>query len=517
MAVIKENAAINPNVTINVFSHITDRSIYFAHVACSDLLIMPSLKEGFGLVAWEAIGLGIPVIISESSGVYELLRNKNLAHLTTTIKLTGNDDHDDSVLIAAIHHVFDSYPDIMSKAVELNAALKSYTWERSAADFINLLPVDGSVGVFLDGDGDQQIKVNEKPKSRGEHLGRSIPIGKEPHAYSFPRFEDLLKINHKNQEARKAIISTSEGTDFSKGQKIKFEFWKTLTPAVNYFLVLFPNITITQTINRAIELLVEKKLFTNEITILRRDKGDGNIHKIFQENKYRTKVTEHTFKEYVWKYCVDDHVRVTSAVKEVNNYIDQALVIHDDIEQKQVKSAKNFFKEELLEKVSPAAHVIIAPGGMGKTSLCLSIAAGIIANQPSQSSPILILSENLRAHFLEVGLSHVRIESLYDLYEIYCKSEYGASTLDKLTFELSVLCGNIVLIVDGLDELASLLQERFDLLSFLASIKTLHSQLGTTQIVLTTRDSKLISQTQLSEFGMAHYELLGFDEGDWTT
>ncbi|WP_460062075.1 NACHT domain-containing protein [Pseudomonas sp. H2_H09] len=514
LEIIKEKTSINPNVAINAFTHISDRSSYFSHIASSDLIVMPSLKEGFGLVAWETIGLEIPVIISESSGVYELLRNKNLLHLSTTVKITGNDENDRATLTDAIRDVFKNYQNKSDQARELHTTLSTYTWERCAADFIGFLPPTENSDATEHESDDIQAKTLEKTKNRTDLLTKSIPIGKD---YSFPRFEDLLKINHKNRDAREAIISTAEGTDFSKGQKIKFEFWKTSSPAINYFLVLFPSITIAQTVTRAVEILSKKKIFAREITILRRDKGDGQIYKIFQENNYNSKIKEYTFKEYVWQYCVDEHIKTTNPIKEISNYIDQTLVTYEESKPILNNSARNFFKEKLLEKNSPVAHVIIAPGGMGKTSLCLSIASGIIANQPSQSSPILIQSENLRAHFLEVGFSHIKIESLYDLYEVYSKSEYGSSTLDKLTFELSVLCGNIVLIIDGLDELASLLQEKFDLLSFLASIKTLHNQLGTSQVVLTTRDSKLITQTQLSELGMARYELLGFNEDDWAT
>lgn len=41
----------------------------------SDLFVMPSISEPFGLVALEAIGYGIPVLISKQSGVSEVIRN----------------------------------------------------------------------------------------------------------------------------------------------------------------------------------------------------------------------------------------------------------------------------------------------------------------------------------------------------------------------------------------------------------------------------------------------------------
>jgi len=35
--------------------------------------MMPSWHEGFGLVAWEAIAAGIPLILGKNSGVYRYL------------------------------------------------------------------------------------------------------------------------------------------------------------------------------------------------------------------------------------------------------------------------------------------------------------------------------------------------------------------------------------------------------------------------------------------------------------
>ena len=33
---------------------------------------------------------------------------------------------------------------------------------------------------------------------------------------------------------------------------------------------------------------------------------------------------------------------------------------------------------------------------------------------------------------------------------------------DQKTFELSILCGNLIIIIDGLDEFVSIFQEQFD-------------------------------------------------------
>jgi glycosyltransferase involved in cell wall biosynthesis len=40
----------------------------------ASMLLMPSRSEGFGLIATESIAAGVPVLVSEHSGVAELLR-----------------------------------------------------------------------------------------------------------------------------------------------------------------------------------------------------------------------------------------------------------------------------------------------------------------------------------------------------------------------------------------------------------------------------------------------------------
>lgn len=51
----------------------TSRDELFSDLAGSTVALMPSWHEGFGLVAWEAIGAGVPIIVSKKSGVFRLI------------------------------------------------------------------------------------------------------------------------------------------------------------------------------------------------------------------------------------------------------------------------------------------------------------------------------------------------------------------------------------------------------------------------------------------------------------
>ncbi|KQM59620.1 hypothetical protein ASE64_09860 [Agreia sp. Leaf210] len=47
-------------------------------------VLMPSLHEGFGLSAYEAIALGTPVLISNESGLAQMLQNLRASNLITS-------------------------------------------------------------------------------------------------------------------------------------------------------------------------------------------------------------------------------------------------------------------------------------------------------------------------------------------------------------------------------------------------------------------------------------------------
>jgi glycosyltransferase involved in cell wall biosynthesis len=42
-----------------------------------DVFCLPSIDDGFGMVVFEAMGCGVPVIVSENAGASEMLSNKH--------------------------------------------------------------------------------------------------------------------------------------------------------------------------------------------------------------------------------------------------------------------------------------------------------------------------------------------------------------------------------------------------------------------------------------------------------
>ncbi|WP_284197641.1 glycosyltransferase, partial [Chitinimonas prasina] len=71
---------------MNALPFTTNRAELFADLRNANVAMMPSWHEGFGLVGWEAIAAGVPLIVSQKSGLYRLLHDyddgifKNLVH-----------------------------------------------------------------------------------------------------------------------------------------------------------------------------------------------------------------------------------------------------------------------------------------------------------------------------------------------------------------------------------------------------------------------------------------------------
>jgi glycosyltransferase involved in cell wall biosynthesis len=68
-----------------------------AVAAAADGVLMPSRHEGFGLVGLEAISAGVPVLVSEQSGLGALLHEHKTASVQrAVVPMSGVDDEADA-------------------------------------------------------------------------------------------------------------------------------------------------------------------------------------------------------------------------------------------------------------------------------------------------------------------------------------------------------------------------------------------------------------------------------------
>jgi glycosyltransferase involved in cell wall biosynthesis len=80
-AIISE---LNLGDTVKLIGFIKDEELV-AHYQMADMFIMPSRKEGFGIVFIEAMVCGLPVIAGNADGSVDALRNGELGTLVNPI------------------------------------------------------------------------------------------------------------------------------------------------------------------------------------------------------------------------------------------------------------------------------------------------------------------------------------------------------------------------------------------------------------------------------------------------
>lgn len=120
-------------------------------IRSSSLCIMVSRHEGFGLVAYEAISAGVPVIISDNSGLHRFLENKkgeDVRGLYKVVHIEGNTDDfgkpaeaDIKSVSDAILEIFRNYRNCKQDALRLREILRNeqYTWDNQAGTLLNLI------------------------------------------------------------------------------------------------------------------------------------------------------------------------------------------------------------------------------------------------------------------------------------------------------------------------------------------------------------------------------------------
>lgn len=112
-------------------------------LAQSNLAIMPSYREGFGLAGWEAIGCEVPLILNRETGLFKFIE-KTLGGAgtgcVTEIDLKGGDLHpeDKETLADAIVKIAKNLGQAKANAVSLKKqliAVHGCSWENTADQF----------------------------------------------------------------------------------------------------------------------------------------------------------------------------------------------------------------------------------------------------------------------------------------------------------------------------------------------------------------------------------------------
>lgn len=132
-------------ITVNPYNYM-DHSALISEIASHSLCVMPSLREGFGLTGWEAISVGVPTIISEQSGLYELLNTPKYRGYISPVDIKGgklNEKHDIKSLKNAIINTYNEYDCSKKNSLEFRQILidDGYMWINTAKKFLQDLSI----------------------------------------------------------------------------------------------------------------------------------------------------------------------------------------------------------------------------------------------------------------------------------------------------------------------------------------------------------------------------------------
>ncbi|MFF5898092.1 glycosyltransferase [Streptomyces argenteolus] len=124
-------------VVVRVYS--ADRTRLAEDMNRASIVLMPSRAEGFGLVGLEALTAGVPVLISEASGLAQLLREK-LGHevaARVVVPMSGDDEVDAEAWARKTDMVLADLPSAFRRAAELREVLaREVTWADAAASVL---------------------------------------------------------------------------------------------------------------------------------------------------------------------------------------------------------------------------------------------------------------------------------------------------------------------------------------------------------------------------------------------
>ena len=124
-----------------------NRNELLNNLSSFSLSMMLSLREGFGLTALEAISAGVPVIISERSGLYMALKERKLDSYIQHVHIDGQKDfpyftpNDKKTVIEKIYYIYQHQKDEKNSVLELKNILEKsgFSWLDCGKTIINEL------------------------------------------------------------------------------------------------------------------------------------------------------------------------------------------------------------------------------------------------------------------------------------------------------------------------------------------------------------------------------------------
>lgn len=213
------------------------------------------------------------------------------------------------------------------------------------------------------------------------------------------------------------------------------------------------------------------------------------------------------YEEFIWDKCLPPHIKQKKIKNKNKNeseiFVDQHLFNNKN----ELELSLDFVDKLAANKIKDRKplYFIFGEGGVGKTTFCEQAMLSIdnMRDNNFKKKAILLSSQSIDENIQP----QENIDSIQGLYSYLYKSD--SEYIDLNALSLNISSGNIVIIIDGLDEIISKLKERFILNDFINSAIKLNDTYLNCTILIASRE---IAYKTLQTNSVEIMRLHGFDE-----
>lgn len=257
------------------------------------------------------------------------------------------------------------------------------------------------------------------------------------------------------------------------------------------------------------ELISLTFLFPKEISkttgkeVKNRKANISSKWKTYEKNFSKVDFRHEFIEDYIWEYCL------TNSLKEVSNITTEPFFTDQWLYKDETEILSLNFLDKIIKHTSnddKPIHILLGDGGVGKTTFCEQAVQRLdqMLAEKSKKKAILLSSFDLPDELNNLEQSIDSIQSLYRILQ-----DDPDKTLNYHNLALNISSGNILIIIDGLDEIESKLKERFDLDSFIDSVIELNDTYLNCSVIITSRDN---NSEKFDKSKVNIYQFKGFDD-----
>jgi len=312
-------------------------------------------------------------------------------------------------------------------------------------------------------------------------------------------------------------LSEDKGTKNSK-KSIHYEYYTYNDGNDEKGFLFLGNNIISKNVFLDLKSRIKKSNVKIEIFLVKEIKDNRIVDKINNPQGIKQRIKENnlvrTIKDILY---IDDLVWTNTLIEEDkhighkrDDYIDQ-FIYNENNKNFDILSL-DFFINEIESKDIPIS-VIYGDGGVGKTTFCDALEHTIDYKKEIRKKVFYIKGEKIS----DILINNQGVTSLEDLYILF-KNETSFQ-IEKTDFNLNYMTGNIIVIIDAIEEIESKLGVNFDIKSFFKSLEELNKRFFSTKIIITTREPfyQKIKKLMESDGEIQYFQFLGFTQDNLKT